>query len=455
MRSIIVLFVAAGFLQADDWPQWLGPKRDSIWRETGILEKFPEGGPKKLWSEKVGIGYAGPAVKGGTVFITDWKLAEGAKTPGNPFDNKSTIKGVERVLRLDAKTGREFWKHEYPVTYQISYAAGPRCTPVIDEHAVYTLGAMGDLFCLDDVNGDVRWKKNLVSDFGGKVPVWGFACHPIIDGNKLIVVGGGPGKLIIALNRLSGEVIWTSQTCEGDFGYGPPTIETFDGVRQLIVWHRSAVVSVDPESGKRLWQFSFDSKAALTAPAPRKVGDDRLFLTSFYHGAFMLKVTKNGAEVVWKSTAKGERPNLTTDLSSIMSTPFVDGEHIYGVDSYGELRCLTLTGKRVWMTMKATRGKLTSERIAASETPAESERWSNAFIVKNGDRFFLFNEQGDLIIAKLSPTGYEELSRAHLIDPVNTMAGRGRKVVWMHPAFADQCIFVRNDAEVVCFNLEK
>jgi hypothetical protein len=124
------------------------------------------------------------------------------------------------------------------------------------------------------------------------------------------------------------------------------------------------------------------------------------------------------------------------------------------VCSYGQLRCIEAnTGKRVWESMQATRGKLTPAKVAEEPEPAERERWSLAFLIPHRDRFFLFNEQGDLIIAKLSPKGYEEIDRAHIIDPTNTMAGRGRLVVWMHPAFANKCVYVRNDKELICLSL--
>jgi hypothetical protein len=184
------------------------------------------------------------------------------------------------------------------------------------------------------------------------------------------------------------------------------------------------------------------------------VGDDRLFLTSFYNGSMLLKVGANSAEVVWKSKAKGEGRTATTDLSSIMPTPFVEGEYAYGVCSYGQLRCIEVTtGKRVWETMQATRGKYTPDRVKADPEATESERWSNAFLTKHADRFFLFNEQGDLILAKLSPKGYEEIDRAHLLDPTNV--ANSRKVVWVTPAFANKCVFVRNDKEVVCYSLAR
>ncbi|CAN5567504.1 PQQ-like beta-propeller repeat protein [soil metagenome] len=454
MRIALVALAFASTLHAADWPQWLGPQRDGVWRETGLVDTFPKD-LKPLWSQSLGQGYSGPAVSDGKLFVMDRELAKDAKNPANVFDSKSKVDGNERVLCFNSKTGQPLWKHEYPCTYQISYAAGPRCTPTVDGKHVYTLGAMGDLYCLDKANGNMKWKKNLVKDYAAKVPVWGFACHPLIDGDKLIVVGGGPDKLVIAFDKLTGNELWHSQSCEGDFGYCPPVILEFGGIRQLIVWHSQACVGLDPGTGKRLWKYEFSVKAALNTPLPRKIGD-HLLIVSFYQGSTLLKVGKDSVEVTWKSKAKGERPNLTTDLSSIMCTPFIDDGTIYGVCSYGELRGVdAMTGKRLWSTMKATRGALTPPKVAENEEPAESERWSNAFIVKQEQRYLLFNEQGDLIIAKMTPKGYEEVSRAHLIDPTNTMAGRRSKVVWMHPAFADKCVFVRNDDVIRCYSLAK
>jgi outer membrane protein assembly factor BamB len=457
MRTVTLglLFLCVGTVRADDWPQWLGPKRDGEWREAGIVDTLPTE-PKKLWEKPVGIGYGGPAVAGGKLYVMDRALAPDAKNPTNPFDTKSRVPGNERVLCLDAKTGETVWKHEYPCDYQISYAAGPRCTPTVDGDRVYTLGAMGGLLCFDAAKGDVIWKKNFVTDFGAKVPVWGFACHPLIDGDNLICVGGGQDKLVIAFAKKTGDVKWASQNCEGDFGYCPPVIYEFGGKRQLIVWHARALVGLDPATGKRLWGVPFESKASLTVPMPRKVGDDGLFISSFYHGSMLTKVSAESASVVWKSTAKGEMPNQTRDLSTIMCTPWVEGDYTYGVCSHGELRCIvTATGERKWMTMQATRGARTAPAVAASPEPVPaSERWGHAFIVKHGDKWVLFNEQGDLIFARLSEKGYEELSRAHLIDPTNAMA-RGRKVVWMHPAFADKCVFVRNDEKLIAYSLAK
>ena len=142
---------------ADDWPQWLGPKRDGVWRETGVVETLPAGGPKALWRVPVGVGYSGPAVAQGKVFVTDLVPAAGAKLPESGFAKNVRVPANERVLCLDEKTGKELWKHEYPVEYTISYAAGPRCTPTVDGDRVYTLGAMGHLVCLDIATGKPVW----------------------------------------------------------------------------------------------------------------------------------------------------------------------------------------------------------------------------------------------------------------------------------------------------------
>src|SRR5262245_32987356 len=158
--SLVLLLALPLTLQAEDWPQWLGPKRDAVWSETGIVREFPKGGPKVVWRTPISSGYAGPAVAGDKVYVADRVLAKGAMNPANPFDNKAKVASSERVLCLNAKTGEVIWKHEYECTYQISYPAGPRCTPTVHDGKVYTLGAMGDLFCLDATTGKVVWSKN-------------------------------------------------------------------------------------------------------------------------------------------------------------------------------------------------------------------------------------------------------------------------------------------------------
>ena len=178
----------------------------------------------------------------------------------------------------------------------------------------------------------------------------------------------------------------------------------------------------------------------------RTLAGDRLFFSAFYDGPLMLKVNGSAKpDVAWHGMGRGEKPDDTDGLHSIMSTPFLKDGHIYGVCSYGELRCLdATTGARLWSTHQATTGK--------------SVRWGHAFLVRVGDsdRYVLFNERGDLILAELTPKGYREINRANILEPTNTTAGpSGRRVIWSHPAFANRSVYARNDREIVCVSLAR
>ncbi|MEE3284122.1 MAG: PQQ-binding-like beta-propeller repeat protein, partial [Planctomycetota bacterium] len=181
---------------ADDWPQWGGPNRDLVWREKGIVKTLPTKGLlPRVWSTPIGEGYAGPAVANGRVYITDF-IRE---------------KRIERIHALNAETGKILWTRTYPVRYSISYPAGPRMTPVIENDRVYTIGAMGDMFCLKVSDGSVIWKKNFVADYGTKLPIWGMVASPLIDGNQLItLVGGTDGSLVVSFDKLTGKELWRS-----------------------------------------------------------------------------------------------------------------------------------------------------------------------------------------------------------------------------------------------------
>jgi outer membrane protein assembly factor BamB len=453
--SLTVAALAPASAQAEDWPQWLGPQRDGVWRETGLVDKFPRGGPKVRWRTALGGGYAGPAVAQGRVYVTDRILAPGVKNPDNPFD-RIPIAGTERVLCLEEATGKVIWEHSYPCTYEISYPFGPRATPLVAGDKVYTLGAMGDLFCLDARTGKPVWSKNFPRDYGATVPLWGFAAHPLLDGDKLICLGGGRDGVVMAFDKETGKEKWKALSiAKAELGYAPPMIYQVGGTRQLIIWHPEAVNGLDPETGKVYWTQKFEVKANLTIATPRLSGD-KLLVTSFYNGAMLLKLAtdKPAATVVWQSKGRGEAPEVTDNLNSIMSTPFIKDGHIYGVCSYGELRCLGLqAGNRIWQNLSAT-----SDGKNVPREKTEQIRWANAFLVPQGERTFLFNEHGDLLIARLTPAGYEELDRAHLLDPTGKLTGGGRfgpgrVIVWMHPAFANKSVYARNDKEIVCVSL--
>jgi outer membrane protein assembly factor BamB len=431
-RMLPAVFFTAALLslqsssRADDWPQWGGPKRDLVWRESGIVQTLPKpdanGFLPRVWSTPLGEGYAGPAVANGRVFVMD-------------MIEKRDRRGKERVQCLDANTGKVLWKYAYDVLYGISYPAGPRSTPLIHDGRVYTVGAVGDLFCFEETTGKILWEKHFVKDFGTRLPIWGMVATPLVDGEQLItLVGGADNALVVGFDRKTGKELWRSLR-DRAVGYAPPVIFTFGKTRQLIVWHPSAVSSLDPTNGKVLWEVPFRVRAGLTIATPRKVGN-RLFVSAFYNGPLMLEVAADGksAKIAWKGASDSE---IDTDgLHCLIPTPWVTKSHIYGVGSYGQLRCLDAkTGKRIWETFKAT-GK---------------DRWWTAFLIPQGDRFFIHNEQGELIIAKLSPRGYEEISRAKLVAPTRRV--RRRMTIWSHPAFAMKSVFARNDKEIVRVDL--
>ncbi|MBL4883664.1 MAG: PQQ-like beta-propeller repeat protein [Planctomycetaceae bacterium] len=421
LLCLIGLLLIVPDARAEDWPQWGGPKRDLVWREKGIVKKLPTSELlPRVWSTPIKAGYAGPAVANGRVFITD-------------YDVDHEPAAVERVLCLDAKDGSILWKHQLETNYTVSYPAGPRATPVVDGNRVYTIGTMGNMFCFDVENGKIIWQKDFVKDYSTRLPTWGMAASPLIDGDQLItLVGGADDALIVSFDKFTGKEIWRSLT-DKDVGYSPPMIYTFNGIRQLIAWHPGAVSSINPANGKKYWEIPFPIRVGLCISTPRQLGN-RLFVTAFYNGPMMIEVQGKTAKIVWKGDSENE---IKTDgLHCIMSTPFVNKTHIYGVGSYGALRCLKAdTGERVWETFEAT----------------GEDRWWNAFIISHEDRFFLHNEQGDLIIANLTPQGYQELSRAKLIEPTRKV--KRRLTIWSHPAFAMKSIFARNDNEIIRVNL--
>jgi outer membrane protein assembly factor BamB len=208
----------------------------------------------------------------------------------------------------------------------------------------------------------------------------------------------------------------------------------------LICWTGDNIAALDPGNGEVLWTLPFKpSKMVLNVATP-VAHDDRLFVTAFYDGSLMARLDRDKptAEILWRK--KGLDEQKTEALHSIIATPYFDGDNIYGVDSYGQLRCLDAkTGERVWESQKAV----------------PKARWATIHMVRNGERMFMFNERGELIIAKLAPDGFHEISRAKLIEPTTGQLNQRGGVCWAHPAFADKCIFARNDREIVCASLAK
>jgi outer membrane protein assembly factor BamB len=434
LRLALLLLVAVSVVHAADWPQWMGPNRDDHWTETGILDKFPAEGPKFLWRQPIAGGFAGPAVADGRVYVTDYATKVDFRPISNP-DRSEKIEGKERVHCFDARTGKELWKHEYDCSYVVSYPCGPRCTPTVSGGKVYTLGTEGNLFCLDAAKGTVLWSKELKKEYETKTPLWGFSGHPLVDGKKLICVVGGKGSVAVAFDKDTGKELWKAVTASQP-GYCPPSIIEAGGKRQLLIWDADNLNALDPESGAVYWSLPVAAAYRMSIAAPRKHGNF-LFVGGIGHKGALIELAadKPAAKIVTEGTAK-------EFVYPINSTPIVDGDMLYGVNQDGALVGARFqTGERLWSTFAP---------CAGGDRPTNN---GTAFLIKNGDRYFLFSETGHLIIAKLTPEGYKEIDRAKILEPTGISAPRD--VVWSHPAFANKCMFARNDKEIVCVSLEK
>lgn len=432
--SLLAMILATTLASADDWPQWMGPNRDDVWAETGILEKFPASGLKVLWRKPLHGGFAGPAIAHGKVYVTDYVRSAGDEKPAPT--KRNDLKGKERVLCFDAQTGKELWKYEYDCSYAISYPAGPRCTPTVDNGKVFSLGAMGDLFCLDAAKGTVIWSKNLPKTYNAPLPLWGYAGHPLVYKNLLICTAGGKDSAVVAFDKETGKEVWKSLNTP-EIGYSPPTLIEAGGAPQLLIFHGKSINGLNPETGNLYWSEPLATSFAMAIMAPRRGGD---FLFAGGHSGKSVGLKLDTAK---PSVTKAWQGSRTTGLAPVSGTPFVENGIVYGIDGNGIFRAMRIaTGERLWGTSRPVNGQDGEDRGANEGA---------TFVTKNGDRFFIFGENGDLVIARLSPEKYEEVSRAKLLDPVGI--GLGRKVVWSHPAYADKCVFARNDQEIVCASL--
>lgn len=411
---VIAHGLGAAAVRGDDWPQWLGPKRDGIWRETGIVDQLPE----KLhyrWRVPIDRGYSGPVVASGRVYVTDRQVKP---------------RSVERTLCFDEATGKQLWSWSQECTYaadlDLSDADGPRATPLVHDGKIYTVGTMGQLACLEVAKGECIWQKDLVKEFDAAPPYWGMCASPLIEGDLLIVVVGGKGNsCVVAFNRNTGDEVW--KALKDRAGYSSPLVIDAAGKRQLIVWTEDSVASLDPMIGTTYWRLPFNSQyAAVATPLFART---RLLISGL-----MLELgdDKPAAKVLWP-----ERKTASERIYSNVSNPVLQDGHAYSAKSSGELICVDAdTGKLVWESKKVT----TLVKWGAS-----------VHLTPNGERTFLFTDRGELILAKLTPNGYEELSRTLVLEP--TTEYRQWRVNWSHPAYANRHVFVRNDKELTCVSL--
>lgn len=436
----ILLTLCITSLQADDWPQWLGPERDAVWREAGVIETFPEDGPEILWRMPVGLGYSSPAVADGNVYVSDYEVTEG-EVFNNP-GSRGPLKGNERIHCLDLETGEVIWTHSYDRPYNLSYPGGPRATPTIADGKVYHLGAEGDFVCLDAGTGEVVWQHNFQEKYGIESAIWGFASHPLVLVDTVYTVAGGEGSVAVAFDKETGEEKWTALSAAAP-GYCPPTPIEHAGVTQLLFWHSESINALNPTDGSIYWSLPLKPRAGMAIAAPQKEGD-LLYITGHGKTAAVIRLGADAtsAEIEWKASPREA-------IFAANSTPIIHEGIIYGshIDDSSFMAARLSDGERLWSSYKAT---LNLER-----EPERGGRHGTAFITRHepSGKYYLFAENGDLIIADLSPEGYAEHSRANILEPTNEAFGR--PVVWAAPAFAGKSVLVRNDKEIVRVNLAK
>lgn len=408
------------FAAGQDWPDWRGINRDAVWNDSNIIKNFEQKALIPEWRVDIGSGYSGPTVSQGKVYLTD-RIESPAETEG--------------VLCFDGKTGKKIWEYRYSAVYEgVGYPAGPRASVVINDGKVWSLGTMGQLVCLDAESGKLLWSKNLKDDYQIRMPIWGIAATPLIDGNKIVLqIGGSENACVVALDKNSGEEIW--RNLNDGASYSAPVIFGKNGKRVLVVWTEDNLAGLNPETGDVYWKFPWKLKMAMGIATP-VLYNDYLFVSSFYNGSLLVHLGDDytTAEKVWQIAGENERN--TKALHCVINTPVIQDEYIYGVDSYGELRCLELrSGKRVWEDLSAV----------------EKNRWANIHFVQNNGKVWMLNEHGELLITLLSPQGLTVFDRVKIIEPTTKQLPRG--VTWAHPAFANGHIFARNDNKLISISL--
>jgi outer membrane protein assembly factor BamB len=375
------------------------------------------------WRVPVSNGYSGPTVANGRVYLSE-RLTE------------PTSK--ERVRCFDWETGKEVWSFAYDCDYHgVASPDGPRASIAVSDGRAYSLGATGSLYCFDAETGKVDWSHDLNTEYKIRTPDWGIAAAPVVEGDKVIVmISGEPNACLVAFDRRTGKEAWRALPDRAT--YSSPIVIDQAGKRVLVAWTADRIVGVAPESGKLYWEFAWKSEGPNIDPcvSPARHGN-HLFFTSVYGGALMLalKPDELAVEKVW---SKKGNSRLEDSLHTMFATPVLTDTHLYGINYFGELRCLDeMTGAKVW----------------EDRTVVPKGNWASAHLIQNGGNTWILNERGQLIIAKLSPAGYTEVSRSQLIKPTRGQLNQRGGVVWAHPAFAYGHIFERNDEELICADL--
>lgn len=409
IASVVVLLASAAL--ADDWPQWRGPGRDGISKETGLAKQWPAEGPKLLWQVKdIGQGYSTPAVVGEHLYLL------GNTGLDDEFVEARKVADGSRVWSTRiGKVGNPDQRPAYPAA---------RSTPTIEGDVLYALGSDGDLVCLDIAAGKERWRKNLRSDFGGKPGEWAYSESPLIDGDALIVTPGGADATLVALNKKTGDVIWKSAVPGGDAaGYGSITMTDAAGVKQYVQFLAKGLVGVDAKTGAFLWRYDRTAK-----------GSPANMMTAVAHGDLVYSgAPRSGGGAV--RISKGDDGKLVATeayfdnkLPTAIGGAVLVGDHLYGTTS-AVLVCADFkTGQIKW----------TDRAIGAA-----------AVLFADG-LLFCHGENGEVALVEATPDGYREKGR--FTPPAQP--DRGKSKAWAYPVVANGRLFIR-DADVLwCYDVK-
>lgn len=392
--SLAALALASG----NDWPQWRGPNRDGVSVETGLVKTWPEAGPNVLWRAEIGTGFSGMAVAAGRLVTM---YAE---------------RGEEFVICYDAASGKELWRFKSDAAFPSQFGDGPRATPAIDGDLVYALGANGLLHALSVKDGKVLWQHNLREEYEAAIPQHGVSTSPILEGDLILVnAGGANNHAFVAFNKKDGRFAWASHFDNPD--YAAPIAITVNGMRQIIFFTGSSLVSVSPKDGQVYWKHPFPPQA-YNAATPVFVPDNKIFISSGVEkGAALLEITtvdnKPAAKTIWESKV------MRNDFSSSVLV----GDYIYGFDR-AILKCINVT--------------------------TQEEKWAqrgyqNGTLIFADGHLIVLGERGKLGLVEANPNEFKEIATAQVL--------RGR--CWTVPALADGKLYVRNQKELLCLDMSR
>lgn len=400
---------------AADWPQWRGPNRDGVSTEKGWTAHWPDGGPKVLWKAKIGQGHGSFAVVGSRVYTMGFVVDPPG--PGGKIsrDANNQPLGNATVWCFDAESGTVVWKHAEP-----GAKGETNSTPTVAAGLVYVLQMFGRLLCLDAADGHVVWGKNLVDDFHATKPYYGYACSPLVVGDRLIVNCGGDDTLVLALDRKTGQPVWRGGKGKGNAGFASPILYQDGGKPAVAVFTPTATLGLDPASGEELWRYPW--KLGRSTVATPVISDNKVFLCGAGQEQFsvLLELGSGGPKEIWKNE------NLA---SYFQSDVLVDG-HVYGTHNLdhnpknASLRCI---------------------RFDTGEVKWEQEGFGHAPVTAADGKLLVMEEKGNLIVAEASPAGYKELARAKVLGGM----------CWTCPVLCGGRIYCRNfGGDVVCLDVK-